>query len=67
MGRLVILGTHPYPQLPRLQAQDCINGGHLACSQTNTQSSLGVQWVKTPSANAGDTEFPIFLVQEDSK
>ena len=44
MGRLVILGTQPYPQLPRLQAQDWINGSHLACSQTDTQSSLGGQW-----------------------
>ena len=44
MGRLVILGTQPYPQLPRLQAQDWINGSHLACSQTDTQSSLGDQW-----------------------
>ena len=43
MGGLVILGTHPYPQLPRLQTQDCINGSHLAFSKTDTRTSLGVQ------------------------
>ena len=42
-GRACHLGHPPYPQLPRLQAQDCINGSHLAFSKTDTRTSLGVQ------------------------